>query len=119
MSRTSRILGWLLLATLVFATLAPIGLRLVSGAPVSLERFGAFAVLGFLFAFGYPKHRWQVTALVVLAAGGLEALQVVDPTRHGRVADFMVKATGGGVGVAVALGLALLPALGARARREP
>lgn len=95
---TARILGWLLLATLVFVTLSPIDLRPESGAPVSLERLSAFALLGFLFAMGYPRYRWQVLLLTVAAAGALEALQFVQPTRHGRVADFGVKAVGCGLG---------------------
>ncbi len=110
MSRTARRLGWLLLAALAFATLAPIGLRPISGAPVSLERFAAFAALGLLFALGYPRRHWQVLALVVLAAASLEALQLIDPTRHGRIGDFLVKAVGGGLGVAV--GLAVTATLG-------
>ena len=116
MARTSRILGWLLLAALVIVTLAPIGLRPVSAAPVSLERFGASALLGFLFAFGYPQRRWQVLASVILAAAGLEALQVVQVTRHGRMTDFLVKGMGGSFGVAMATGLAFLPTIGSRTR---
>lgn len=108
MHRLSRLLGWVVLAALVFATLAPIGLRPVSHLPVSLERFGAFAVLGFLFAFGYSKRPVQVFSLIVLAAGGLEAIQLMEVTRHGRLADFLIKAMGGGFGVAAGAGLALL-----------
>lgn len=99
MSSVSRFLGWLLLAALVFATLAPIGMRPMSGAPASLERFGAFAILGFLFALGYPRRRWRILTLVILAAAGLEALQLIDPTRHGRLGDFLVKAAGGCFGI--------------------
>lgn len=103
MHRISRLLGWLALAALIFVTLAPIGLRPVSGTFVSLERFGAFAVLGFLFAFGYPRHSLQVLALVVMAAAGLEALQLIEATRHGRMTDFLVKALGAGFGVAAVI----------------
>jgi len=103
MSKASRILGWSLLAALVFVTICPIGLRPVSEAPVWLERFGAFALLGFLFTAGYPKHRWQVLVLTVCAAGGLELLQLLQPTRHGRVPDFLVKVAGGCFGAAAAL----------------
>ncbi|KQP53612.1 hypothetical protein ASF41_23355 [Methylobacterium sp. Leaf111] len=111
MHRIARLLGWLALATLVFVTVVPIGLRPVSGAPVSLERLGAFAVLGFLFAFGYSKRPVRVLALVIIAAAGLEAFQLLEATRHGRMADFLVKAAGGGIGVAIGSGLAALPAL--------
>jgi VanZ like family len=98
MSKAARILGWLVLAALIIVTICPIGYRPISPAPVSIERFSAFALLGFLFATGYPRYRWQVLLLTVAAAGGLETLQMIQPTRHGRVADFMVKAAGCGVG---------------------
>ena len=110
LAKASRFLGWLMLAALVVVTVCPIGLRPVSGAPVSLERFGAFALLGFLFALGYPHRRWQVAALTVAAAGSLEALQMLEPTRHGRVADFLVKMAGCGFGATLALGATLLAA---------
>lgn len=119
MHRVSRLLGWLALATLIFVTLAPIGLRPISGAPVSLERLGAFAVLGLLFAFGYPKYPVRVLALVLLAAAGLEALQVIEATRHGRFADFLVKAAGGGFGVAMGSGIAAMASLSGKAEARP
>jgi hypothetical protein len=99
MAQVARIAGWLVLATLVFVTLAPIGYRPVTTAPVSLERFGSFALLGFLLAVGYPRHRWQILVLTLVAVGALEALQMLSPSRHGRVADLAVKAAGGGFGV--------------------
>ena len=105
MTHVVRFLAWILLAALIFATLVPIGLRPVSGAPVGLERFGAFAALGFLFAFGYPRRRWEVLALVTLAGAGLELLQVLEATRHGRIGDGLVKIAGGGFGVAAAMAL--------------
>lgn len=108
MSNFARPLAWLLLAALIFVTLAPIGLRPVSGLPVGLERFGAFAALGFLFAYGYPHRRWEVLALVTLAGAGLESLQLLEATRHGRLGDFLVKAAGGGFGVAGAMVLTRL-----------
>ena len=115
MMKTSRILGWLLLAGVVFATLAPIALRPVSHAPVSLERFGAYAAVGFLFAFGYPRRRWQILGMLVVIAGAMEALQTLELTRHGRFGDFAVKAAGCWFGVMVAVVLAFIPASMARA----
>jgi hypothetical protein len=111
MQRLSQCLGWLALAALVFATLSPIGLRPTSGDFVGLERFGAFAVVGFLFAFGYPRHPVPLLTLVILAAAGLEALQLIEATRHGRLTDFLVKALGAGFGAAMGSGLAALTAL--------
>jgi VanZ family protein len=80
-----------------------------SGFLVSLEHFGAFALLGFLLAVGYSGRRWQICALIVIAAGMLEASQMLDPSRHGRVADFVVKAFGGTIGVVGAMVLSRLP----------
>ena len=115
MMKTSRILGWLLLAGVVFATLAPIGLRPISHAPVSLERFGAYAAVSFLFALGYPRHRWQVLGLLVMIAGAMEAMQTLELTRHGRFGDFAVKAAGCWFGVMLAVVLAFIPASMAKA----
>ncbi|MEA1834268.1 VanZ family protein [Methylobacterium durans] len=109
MSAVARALSWLMLAALVVVTVAPIGYRPVSAAPISVERCGAFALLGFLFAFGYPRWRWQVFVLTLAAAGLLEILQMLQPTRHGRVADFAVKAAGCGLGGLAALALAYWP----------
>ncbi|UHC16300.1 VanZ family protein [Methylobacterium currus] len=113
MSRASRYLGWLILAAIAVSTIAPIGYRPISGMPVSIERFGAFAVLAFLLALGYPRHRWQVLVLTVMAAGALEAFQLLEPTRHGRIADLMVKVVGCGFGAAASLAAGLVwPRLG-------
>lgn len=98
----ARLLAWGLLAALAVVTAAPIGLRPETALPVSAERFGAFALLGFLFACGYPRRRLAVLALTVAAAGLLELAQLIQPTRHGRGADFLVKAAGGGFGWAAA-----------------
>ncbi|WP_245930639.1 VanZ family protein [Methylobacterium radiodurans] len=104
----ARVLAWGLLAALAVMTAAPIGLRPETALPVSAERFGAFALLGFLFACGYPRRRLAVLALTVAAAGLLELSQLIQPTRHGREADFLVKAAGGGFGWAAARVLTLV-----------
>ena len=65
-------------------------------------------MLGFLFAFGYPKHPLWVLALVIMAAPGLEALQLIEATRYGGMGDFSVKETGGGFGVSAGMGFAIL-----------
>ena len=115
MMKTSRILGWLLLVGAVFATLAPIGLRPISDAPVSVERFGAYAMVSFLFALGYPNRRWQIVGGLIALAGAMEAMQNLELTRHGRFGDFVVKAAGCWFGVMVAVVLAFIPASMAKA----
>lgn len=104
----ARALAWGLLAALAVVTAAPIGLRPQTALPVSVERFGAFALLGFLLACGYPRRRLAVLGFTLAAAGLLELSQLVQATRHGRGADFLVKAAGGGFGWVAALFLARL-----------
>ena len=115
MPRHARTLGWLLLAAVAFVTICPIEYRPdPESIPVPLQRIGAFALLGALFAICYPRHRWQVCAFIVAAAGGLEAAQMLDPSRHGRVADFAEKALGGTLG---AIGTEVLSRLSPHAAR--
>ena len=104
--RLCRWAAWLLLAVVVFVTLSPIGWRPVTPAPVNLERFAAYAVLGGVFCLAYPKHRLPALLLLFALAGVLEALQHLVPTRHGRIADAVVKASGAAAGVFVAERLA-------------
>jgi hypothetical protein len=86
--------AWLLVLAIAVFTLAPIGLRPISGAPVSLERFAAFAVIGACFGLGYPKHRLAILLVVIGIVGLLELAQNLVPGRHGRLPDGLVKASG-------------------------
>jgi hypothetical protein len=98
--RLSAIMGWLALAFIVFVTLSPIGDRPSLASP-HLERFAAFALMGAAFALAYPHRLLLVVALVIGAAFGLEALQLLTPDRHGRAADALAKALGGISGISV------------------
>jgi VanZ family protein len=98
--RVSIIAGWLALAFIVYATLSPINARPVLAGP-GLEHFAAFALLGLAFGLAYPHRLLLVVAVVVGAAVGLEALQLLTPDRHGRVLDAFVKAVGGICGISV------------------
>ena len=100
--RIAGILAWVVLAVIAFSTLSPIGMRPHFGAFVHLERFGAFALMGFLFALVHPRRIGLVLLCVVAAAIGLELLQTLASGRHARVLDFAVKATGGMAGVGAA-----------------
>jgi len=90
--------AWLTLAFIAYATLSPIGLRPEVTNP-DIERFGAYAVAGFLFVMAYPRRTILVLAIVIGAAVVLEALQLLTPDRHGKFANLVVKASGGGMGV--------------------
>ena len=96
--RVCAIAGWLALAFIAYATLSPIDARPVLAGP-QLEHFAAFALVGLAFAVAYPNRVVFVVIIVVGAALGLEALQLLTPDRHGRVVDALVKALGGIFGI--------------------
>lgn len=96
-----RLLPWLALALIAFATLASPGMRPRIEGIVQFERFAAFFVLGLLFAAFYPRRIRTVLAIVILIAIGLELLQLLMPSRHARLSDLLVKIVGGASGVAV------------------
>jgi VanZ family protein len=97
-----RWLAWLLVCAIAVFTLAPIGLRPVTAAPVSLERFAAFAAVGVAFCLGYPKHRLHVLVVLIGIVGLLEVAQNHVPGRHGRLPDGIVKASGALLGATFA-----------------
>ena len=98
--RLSVIAGWLALGLVVLATLSPAGVRPSLASP-HLEHFAAFALIGFAFALAYPGRVLLVFAIVVGAALGLEALQLLTLDRHARAVDAVVKALGGISGICV------------------
>jgi hypothetical protein len=97
-----RLLAWTLVAALVFVTLAPIGLRPVVTSNADIERALAYALLGGLLALAYPRHWLLALCAGIGIAAGLEFGQVFSASRHGRLADFVVKASAAGVGVLAA-----------------
>jgi len=96
-----RVAAWLSLLVIFVVTLGPIGLRPVSPAPAHVERFVAFLVVGILFGAAYPRSLLMAVAFVVISAAVLELGQHLVPNRHGMLADFIVKAVGGGLGALV------------------
>ena len=100
MQRSLRVIAWLLLAGLVFATLSPINLRPISPLPTQLERSIALAIVGCAFALAYPRNLPIVVAVVLGSTVLLELLQLLAPSRHGRVIDVAVKLFGASFGIA-------------------
>ncbi|CAN7576039.1 hypothetical protein [Mesorhizobium sp. LjRoot246] len=100
MTKLSRTVALALLAIIVFATLSPIQLR-PHIAEATVERALAYVLLGFALALGFPNRLYQAAIFVVATAGILELLQIVDPGRHAHVADALVKAGAGIVGILV------------------
>lgn len=94
-----RVAAWLCLGFIAMATLSPLGLRPTTGWPPSIERFLAFALVGALFAAAYPRYILFAALIVLGAAAAFEILQVLAPSRHGRVFDAAVKFAGGTFGL--------------------
>lgn len=117
MQRSARLIGWLMLAALMFVTICPINLRPVSGEPVWFEHTVAFAVFALVFSIGYPRQRPLVLILTIAAAGFLEAAQMLQVGRHARLSDFYVKAVGCGFGWL--LGYAFVRLANARQQSRP
>jgi VanZ family protein len=110
--------AWSVLGVVVFVTISPISLRPHDYLPVNADRAFAFALLSSLFVAAYPR-RWKwVAVATVLAAGGLELLQLFSPTRHAEMADALVKVAGSLAGLPVGLvAMGLFEKVRARHRR--
>ena len=115
MTSISRLAALVLFAAITFATLAPIQMRPHLGE-VNLERALAYVLFGLALAFGFPTRLNQAMLLVCTTAGVLELLQAIDPGRHARLRDALVKAVAGVVGIVVGR-LILAAAHGAAAAR--
>lgn len=99
-----RVLAWVSLLFIAYATLVPIGLRPHLSSDPQVEHVAAFEVVGFLFGVAYPRHMLLVAAVVFCSAIALEALQLVDPGRHGRWWDVTLKLAGGAIGLLIGWG---------------
>jgi VanZ family protein len=89
-----RLFAWLLLLGLVVVTAGPLSLRPVTALPVQAERALALLVVGFVFALAYPRRILVVAAIVLGTTTLLELVQVLEPSRHGRIVDLSVKLIG-------------------------
>ena len=98
MTKLSRIVALALFAFIIFATLSPIQLR-PHLAPANVERALAYVLLGFAVALGFPNRLYQTVIFVVMTAGVLELLQIIDPSRHARFIDALVKGLAGVIGI--------------------
>jgi len=65
------------------------------------EHVIAFALLGALFSFAYPRRPILVFGIVFGAAVFLEILQTMTPDRHGTLVDALEKMAGGAVGIMI------------------
>lgn len=97
--RLCKLLAWAALAFVIFATVSPIELRPHDVLPVNLDRALAFAVLCALFVMAYPRHFMLVAAIIIVGAFAIEFLQYLEPSRHPRLHDAIIKAVGAAIGM--------------------
>ncbi|WP_246688687.1 MULTISPECIES: hypothetical protein [unclassified Mesorhizobium] len=115
MRSISRLAALALLASIIFATLSPIEMRPHMGG-ANMERALAYVLLGLALALGYPARLMQTMLFVCAVAGVLELLQAIDPGRHARLHDALLKAVAGLVGIAI--GRMVLAVAGRLARQQ-
>jgi len=97
-------IGGLVLAVNICATLFPIGLRPhIPGFQADSERFLAYFAASALLVLAFPRQRLAALGAVIIIAVGLEWLQTLEVTRHGRAHDAVVKAAGATVGACFAM----------------
>jgi hypothetical protein len=108
--------AWICLALIALVTLGPLGLRPETGFSPQIERLVAFAVAGALFAAAYPRYILFAAVVVLGAAVMLELLQLLAPSRHGRLFDAGVKVAGGMIGLCAGWIVAWLGARGIKSR---
>lgn len=110
--------AWIAVIAVAFATLTRVGFVYAIYFKLSpflmrpgmhtfahFEHVIAFALLGALFGFAYPRHLLLVCCIVFGAAALLEILQTMTPDRHGTLVDALEKIAGGAAGIALARGI--------------
>jgi hypothetical protein len=108
-------LAWLAIIAIAYATLtrvgfvygiyyklAPIFMRPEMKIYARFEHVLAFAFLGALFTFAYPRRLLLVCCIVLGGAALLEIAQTLTPDRHGTLMDALEKIAGGGAGILLA-----------------
>ncbi|SIO34394.1 VanZ like family protein [Bradyrhizobium erythrophlei] len=88
--------------TLVILTIVPAAERPETGLQHDVEHFGAFSLLGLLFAFGFRAEARSMLLGSIAFAAFIEGTQIPLPTRHARLEDFLVDAVGLCAGILIA-----------------
>jgi VanZ family protein len=83
----------------IYFKLAPFLMRPEMRTYAHLEHVVAFAILGTLFSFAYPRRTILVCCIVLGAAAFLEIAQTLTPDRHGTLIDALEKVAGGAAGI--------------------
>ena len=101
----ARVVGWLLLAVIVFLTLSPASYRPVTKVGHNLEHFLIYLALGVTFGIGYARRWWLVVLALVGFTAAAEFAQLFVPGRHARLKDLVIDAGAVCLGVAIAWGM--------------
>jgi VanZ family protein len=122
--RLATALAWASIIFIVYATLTRVGfvysiyyrlspylMQPEIKIYVHLEHVIAFAMLGALFSFVYPRRVILVFCLVLGGAVVLEILQTLTPDRHGTLVDAVEKMAGGAAGIVFTKGVTRLVAV--------
>lgn len=83
----------------IYFKLAPYLMRPAMQTYAHFEHVIAFAFLGALFGFAYPRRPILVCVIVFGAAALLEIMQTITPDRHGTLIDALEKMAGGAAGI--------------------
>jgi VanZ family protein len=103
---TARIGAWLLTVAIVVLSLVPAWLRPNTDMPHNFEHLSIFFATGVAFGIGYSRRPYLVVVMLVVFAGAVEFAQIVVPSRHARLGDFVVDALAACVGASVSAILA-------------
>jgi len=101
----ARVVGWLLLAVIVFLTLSPASYRPVTKFGHNLEHFLIHLVLGITFGIGYARRWWLLALGLVGLTAAVEFAQFFVPGRHARLKDLVIDAGAVCLGVAIVWGM--------------
>ena len=114
-TRLAMAAAWIAVIAIAYATLTHVGfvyaiyfklspflMRPAMQTYAHFEHVIAFAILGALFGFAYPRCLILVCGIVFGAAALLEILQTMTPDRHGTLIDALEKMAGGAAGIILA-----------------
>jgi VanZ family protein len=88
--RSVRAAAWILASAIVVLSLVPSDLRPETDLPHHLEHFLIFFITGCAFGLGYSRTLGRLATLLVLFAGLVEIAQLLQPSRHARISDFLI-----------------------------
>jgi hypothetical protein len=97
--RLTRIMAWLCLGYIAFVTVGPDLGQAGDRRFAATRTAGGVRGGGALFAAAYPRHIVLASLVVIGAAILLEAFQLLEASRHGRLFDASVKIVGGIIGL--------------------